>query len=190
MSEMTADRALAWLVVGLINEHADWDEPNDGDPLGGGCIVRCGPCGALNWFANNDRGRIDELVRLTGFQQGGWTYWDDGADSLRWDLLEAQWSRHKSCASSNGVLTGCDFSRSEAEGTLDSADTEWIVSCSVDGELGRWPMTVDGHNEAVQAWMDHTTKVHDSPDPDARELLMRSTPADASAPTETTRETT
>lgn len=104
-------RAMAWLMVGLINDHfphpEEVEEAEDDPVLGtGGCVINCGPCGALKWFSDNARVQFDDYVRLTGYQSGGWSYWNDELDSLRWDWFDEYWSRHKACWMSNGKL-GC-----------------------------------------------------------------------------------
>lgn len=110
---MNIRTAMAWLVVGLINEHFPHpDEPEqDWDPVMGnsGCIINCGPCGALHALSQTPKGRseIEAAVRLTGFQRGGWSYWDAQANGLRWDWFAQFWAGHKGCASSNGIVEPC-----------------------------------------------------------------------------------
>lgn len=112
MTTMTLDEAFGWFAVQAINsEFPHPDEPieDEGDPLGGCCVIRCGPCGALSWLSKTNRGELERVIRLTGYTEGGWCFWDDARDVLRWDLLEAHWARHQSCGVSNGVLTGCSL---------------------------------------------------------------------------------
>jgi hypothetical protein len=114
MSDLTPNAALGWLVVGLINDHFPHpQDPSEDDPELGtpGCIINCGPCGALYWLSSRRyrRARIENLILATGYNKRGWVYWDDVADTLRWDWFRAYWARHKTCGMSNGVPTGCDF---------------------------------------------------------------------------------
>lgn len=105
------ERNLAWLVVGTINEHFPHPDDVEVDPVMGtsGCIVSCGPCGALHALLRIPRGRheVERMVRLTGYHEGGWSYWDEETDTLRWDWFEEFWAGHKGCASSNGVVEPC-----------------------------------------------------------------------------------
>ena len=119
---MNLDIAKAWLIVGLINEHfpsprTAFDDDPDWEPVMGtsGCTVNCGPCSGLHWLSRTISGRaeVDRLVRLTRFQEGGWDYWDETADTLRWDWFTAFWDAHLSCGASGGVPTGCSFDDDE-----------------------------------------------------------------------------
>jgi hypothetical protein len=111
VSDLTFDSALGWLVVGLINDHFPHPDDEEEDPELGtaGCIARCGPCGALHYIATYQYRRrlLEASIRLTGFQVGGWCYWDEAANQLRWDWFEGYWARHKGCAVSNGVVEPC-----------------------------------------------------------------------------------
>lgn len=117
---MNLETAMAWMVVGKLNDHFPHpDDPFDdgsedfavmGTP---GCVVRCGPCGALKWFSDNDREAFERMVRLTGFEQGGWSYWDDETDGLRWDWFESYWAAHKGCSATNGVAKPCHYGEEE-----------------------------------------------------------------------------
>lgn len=109
------EKSLAWLVTGLINEHFphpdSQDETEEDDALGTpGCVHNCGPCGALHALSLSGEGRaeVERLVRLTGFQEGGWAFWDDANDRLRWGWFEGWWSRHKACWT-NGTESGCHY---------------------------------------------------------------------------------
>lgn len=102
---------LAWLVVGTINEHFPHPDDVEVDPIMGtsGCIVSCGPCGALHALSLTPEGRyeVECKVELTGFNQGGWSYWNEETGKLRWDWFREFWAGHKGCASSNGVVEPC-----------------------------------------------------------------------------------
>lgn len=117
---MNVKTMLGWMTVTVLNEHFPHpDEPEkwvdeEAPELGtAGCVLNCGPCGALESLTITDRRRVEDFVRLTKFHIGGWSWWDDNADALRWDVLEAYWAGHKSCASVNGVGTGCGFDDEE-----------------------------------------------------------------------------
>jgi hypothetical protein len=105
-------QAFGWLIVGLINEHFPYpseDDPAADNPQLGttGCLKNCGLCAALAWFDEPlRRGVLEDYVRATSFHAGGWAYWDDESDKLRWDWFENFWARHRACWVSNGE-TGC-----------------------------------------------------------------------------------
>lgn len=107
------DTALGWMAVATF-EHLPREEDPD-DPLGGCCTVNCGPCSALHSLDEPGRRELERIVMLTGYHQGGWDYWNDETSQLQWSLVEAVWAQHKSCGTSNGVLTGCNFD--EEDGT-------------------------------------------------------------------------
>ena len=107
------EHVLGWMAVTAMNHfpHPD-DEPAD-DPLGGCCIVNCGPCSALHKLDDAGRRELERLMMLTGYHMGGWEYWDETTSQLDWVRIEAVWAQHKSCGISDGVLTGCTFDESE-----------------------------------------------------------------------------
>lgn len=111
--------ALAWLIVGSINDHYPHPEAGEEDAVFGtsGCIVNCGPCKALHWLALSQRGRdaVEDAVRRTGYHEGGWAYWDDETGGLRWDWFREYWNGHRGCVFVGGVSQGCDFSGNDDE---------------------------------------------------------------------------
>jgi hypothetical protein len=112
MTYLSIDDAMGWLIVGLINDHfphPDEPDPEEDSELGtAGCIINCGPCGALHYLSSSEEGRrwVEDAVRRIGFQHG-WCYWNPPADGLKWDWFESYWAGHKGCAFSNGVALGC-----------------------------------------------------------------------------------
>lgn len=126
--EATEFEALGWLVVGLINDHfphPDEPDPDEDEVLGtSGCVVNCGPCGALKWFADNARDHLEDYVRVTGYHVGGWCYWNDESSRLRWEWFESYWARHKGCSSSDGVVSGCDYDEDDDDGSEVESENE------------------------------------------------------------------
>lgn len=113
VDEMSTDEAFGWLAIAALNHmpHPEEWKPDPDDPMGNACCaVNCGPCSALKWMSGHDRRAIEYRIKLTGYAEGGWCFWDPYKNTLRWDWLETYWAAHKSCGMSNGVLTGCDFS--------------------------------------------------------------------------------
>lgn len=107
---------LGWLAVSVLNEHfphpddcESWIDPEAPEMGTTGCVVNCGPCAALHGLDATERADLERLIRLTGYADTGWSWWDGEDDRLRWDVLEAYWDGHVSCGMSAGVLTGCRF---------------------------------------------------------------------------------
>lgn len=119
MSELTLNKAFAWMAVGVINGHfphpTEWALNGDSDPMGACCVINCGPCAALHWISQEPgrRNEFEAQIMLTDHHVGGWAYWNDETCGLDWDWFEAYWAQHTTCGMSNGVPTGCDFEDDE-----------------------------------------------------------------------------
>lgn len=118
--DMLADRdtTLGWFIVELINGHFPhprerFEDAEDWDPVLGtsGCVVNCGPCGALKTMAATEDGRteMERLIRLTDYHTGGWAYWSRRTNGLKWEWFNAFWDGHLSCGAVGGQPTGCRF---------------------------------------------------------------------------------
>lgn len=116
---MIKEEALGWIIVGAINDHFPHPEEEDlEDPVMGtmGCTINCGPCGALHSLDEEGRRWIEHLIRMTGYPLGGgWCYWDDANDRLRWGWFEWWWDAHKGCGSVNGNVQPCVFEDDDDE---------------------------------------------------------------------------
>lgn len=122
---MNTIEAVGWMIVSVLNEHfphpdhpetwIDDDDPNDALIGTAGCIINCGPCGALHGLDASGRHAVEDFIRLTGYANSGWDWWQDDDGGLRWDVLEAYWAGHITCGVSNGVPTGCRFDDDAAQ---------------------------------------------------------------------------
>lgn len=100
--------ALGWFAVHVINNEFKFEFPiGPEDPLDYCCVKHCAPCARLHWFYNNDREVLESIIRLTGYQENGWAFWDEENDALRWDLLMENWKRHQGCSMSKGIIDPC-----------------------------------------------------------------------------------
>lgn len=155
-TELNDDLALAWLVLGIINEHAPWDDdPSEDDPVMGspGCIINCGPCAALHWFYLNDQGYIDELIKMTGWGKDGWTFWDAEVGTLNWTMIKGYWDRHKGCGSVNGVPTPCDFR--DTDFAEDDEDIDSLIAAFERGKRARIVAVTDEPHQCFEGHCTH-----------------------------------
>jgi hypothetical protein len=109
---MTMDflEALGWQVVGQINTLTDGVD-GQGWPVNC-CPTCCGPCHALLAMIEDPTmlNQLSEIIKLTGWNTGGWDFWSEVDDMLHVGKIKAMWfnedGSHKSiCMSSDGTDT-------------------------------------------------------------------------------------
>lgn len=90
---MTSYNSQVWgaLVAHAVNSLED--DPQDLDPC---CPHTCGPCAALKIL--HDDGALDAFIRpYLEFVGGTWSWWDEDADTFRWNWVTDRWCDPETC---------------------------------------------------------------------------------------------